>query len=970
MPVRMNSECTTDQNSRKPKSTVINSNTGTSGVDPEAFEASAAPRFIIGIDSGTTNHAVSFIDTQQGKPEVQTFPVPQLTAPGQTEALETLPSFVFSPGSELPTGAQLQLPWQKQPPEVIVGRLARIMGAANPGRTVESAKSWLCHPGVDRRAEILPWHTAEDVVRMSPVDAIAFCLRQIRDAWDATHVQAPLAEQDVVITIPASFDEVARELTVAAAHKAGIPRPTLIEEPQAAFYAWIHHHQDSWETQVLPGQTILVCDIGGGTTDFSLIQARAKEGGLEFHRAAVGDHLLLGGDNLDLAIAHYVENLLSPEQPLSPAQWSRLIPEARNAKEILLGQNPPQEYTLALGGGGSRLIGGSLQVTLQQQQILELLIEGFLPAVSRGERPQPRQSGFQEFGLPFASDPAISRYLSQFLSIHAGCKDPQHSERSAPAAPDLVLFNGGFFESPLLQQRVLAVLRDLFSVEGNDYQPGILRNARLDLAVSQGAAAFGLARRGTGVRIVAGLARSYYIGAAQGDGKPAAVCLVPAGTEAAGTTHTLQQTFQVRTAEPVEFPVFTSATRLTDLPGDIIDPDPEQLTALPPVRTILTSRRTDECKAVSARLSAHLTEIGTLQLWCEQTDSSRRWQLQFDVRSAVDTQRVVHMGTAEQSGIVDEEQVQAAEKILREIFAASLRPPDRCLADLSEATAQSREDWPPSLLRAMWLRLMELQEGRRRSAQHEARWLNLAGYCLRPGFGMAADDWRVEELWKLLRGQVLYQHPACLAELRTLCRRISGGFSAARQRQIAAQVLPSLRQRIRQVQSGRGKGGSYASGNHEAAEIWRMLGASELLETGTRIELGAAAIDLSGRKSFAAVQRALIWAVGRMGSRVPVYGPLNTVLPTAIAEEWIRQLLQQEDLSSATVQFALMQLARRTGDRYRDVSESLRDQLSQTLQQQGASMEVLALIREGGQLTQESAGILLGEALPCGLQLC
>ena len=945
------------------------SNAGASEVDPEASESIAAPRYIIGIDSGTTNHAVSFIDTHVGQPEVQTFHVPQLTAPGQSESLETLPSFVFSPGSEVQIGAQLQLPWQTEPPAAIVGRLARLMGAAHPGRTIESAKSWLCHPGVDRRAEILPWHAAEDAVRMSPVDAIAACLRQIREAWDAAHPEAPLAGQDVVITIPASFDEVARELTVAAAHKAGIPRPALIEEPQAAFYAWIHQHQNSWETQVLPGQTILVCDIGGGTTDFSLIQARAREDGVEFHRVAVGDHLLLGGDNLDLAIAHHVESLLSPEQPLAPAQWSRLIPEARNAKEILLGQNPPQEYTLSLGGAGSRLIGGALQVTLQRQQIVELLMEGFLPSVSRGERPQQRQSGFQEFGLPYASDPAISRYLSQFLSLHAR-EEPGRGEESAAVAPDLVLFNGGFFESPLLQERVLAVLHDLFAEDHHDYQPRLLRNARLDLAVAQGAAAFGLVRRGTGVRIVAGLARSYYIGAAQSDGKPVAVCLVPAGTEAAGTTYTLQRTFQIRTAVPVEFPVFTSATRLSDLPGALVDPDPEQLTALPPVRTILTSRKAGNGDAVSARLSAHLTEIGTLQLWCEQTDSSRRWQLQFDVRSAVDTQRVVHTGTAEQVGIVDEEQVQAAAKILHQVFAAADRSPEKCLADLAEATGLSREDWPPSLLRAMWLELMGLHDGRRRSAQHEARWLNLAGYCLRPGFGMAADDWRVEELWKLLRGGVLHQHPACLAELRTLCRRISGGFSAARQRQIAAQLLPSLRQRIRQVQSGRGKGSNYASGNHEAAEIWRMLGACELLEGTTRMELGAAALDLSGRKSFAAVQQALIWAVGRIGSRVPVYGPLNTVLPTALAEEWISRMLQQEDLSSATVQLTLMQLARRTADRYRDISESLRERLLRTLEQQKAGVELLTLIEQGGQLTQETAGILLGESLPCGLQLC
>lgn len=946
------------QHNRRQRRTVTARPSNESESVAEHAEEIRPPRYIVGIDSGTTNHAVSFIDTESDPQLLQVFAVEQLTAAGQTELRETLPSFVFS-REDTADSADFRLPWQSLSDQPIVGFLARDLAAVQPGRAVESAKSWLCHPGVDRRASILPWHAEEGAVRMSPVEGIAACLRQIRESWDYRHPAAPLAEQDVVITIPASFDEVARELTVAAARKAGIPRLTLLEEPQAAFYAWIHQHRESWEQLVLPGQNILVCDIGGGTTDFSLIQVRANGDQVEFHRVAVGDHLLLGGDNLDLAIAHHAEALLSPDQPLEPSRWSRLISESRAAKEKLLGPDSPSSCSLAVGGTGSRFIGGTLQITLDRETIVQLVVDGFLPQVRLGEIPQQAQSGFQEFGLPFAADPSISRHLCSFLTTRSDAE---------PIAPDLVLFNGGFFESQLLQDRVLAVLQDLFAESSPGFQPQVLTNTRLDLAVAQGAAAFGLVRRGQGTRIVAGLARSYYIGVCQGDGAAAAVCLVSAGSESDGTVQTLEQKFRVRTAEPVEFPVYTSATRLTDSPGDLVPPDPEQLTALPPVRTMLTTRKQQQ-GLVEATLSAQLTEIGTLQLWCEQLDGEKRWQLQFDVRSAVDTQRVVHMGTAEQSGIVDDEQIALAGSVLQRVFTGSGENPDRCMKLLAESLGLARESWPPSLLRSMWLTLMDLSDSCRISAQHEARWLNLAGYCLRPGFGMAADDWRVEELWKVMRGRTQHQHPACLAEFRTLCRRISGGLSAGRQNQIARKIMPAIRQKVRQVQSGRGKGGNYASGNHEAAEIWRMLGSFELLESALRRELGEMAADLSSRKSFTAIHRALIWTVGRAGSRVPVYGPLNSVLPAAISEDWISRLLKEQDLQDSTTQYALMQLARKTGDRYRDISESLRRRTADLLTQAAAADDLVGLIRQGGTLSQEDTEVLLGESLPWGLQL-
>jgi molecular chaperone DnaK (HSP70) len=922
------------------------------------------PRYVVGIDLGTTNSAVSFVDTNSDAWKIETFTIAQIIAEGQVERLETLPSFYYEALPVERASGATRLPWFKDAPAGTVGVYARDHGRTLPGRMIESAKSWLCHSGVDRRAALLPWHGAADVERLSPVDATARYIRHMKDAWDASHPHHPLAEQDVVLTIPASFDEVARELTVAAARSAGLPKIVLLEEPQAAFYSWVDAHRDEWDKIVSPGQSILVCDIGGGTSDFSLIHVRSGENeNLQFHRVAVGDHLLLGGDNLDLALAHFVEQKIPDGGRLDPRQWSMLIPACRHAKEILLGENSPQTYTVVLSGSSSRLIGGARQIEISRDDVLKIFVEGFLPSVALDEKPQKRQSGFQEFGLPYAADPAITKYLATFLKSHS-------QDSVSGSRPDIVLFNGGFFASPVLRRRLIASLEQWFRTTDSDWSPIELRNDRLDLAVARGAAYFGMVRRGVGIRIVAGLSRTYYIGIEQADGQQAALCLVAAGTESSSAPTVIEQTFQVRTAEPVEFPILVSGTRLTDQPGQIIPYDPEQLSALPPIRTVLTTRKRGDAATVDARLSASLTEIGILELWCEQIDGSRRWQLQFDVRSATETDREAHTGAAEQSGIVDQELVSGAVTVLQNVFGAysTIRPEDT-MKQLTNVIGQPRSEWPSSLLRALWSELLELSNGRRLSPQHEARWLNLAGFCLRPGFGMAADDWRVEETWRATNGRLLHSTPACLAEFRTLCRRISGGLASGRQRQIASMILPAIRQRFRQVQSGRGKAAAYASGNHEAAEIWRMLGSMELLSQSVRIEMGDMIIDLFNRPAFDSVRNALIWSLGRIGGRVPVYGPLNLVVPVQNAATWIEVLLRTGDLSDTTTQLTLMQLARRTDDRFRDIDESLRHRAVAEMTSAGARSHLVTLVKEGGILESEEASQILGESLPVGLRL-
>lgn len=936
-----------------------------------------AARYVVGIDLGTTNSAVCFVDTEARPWHVATFAVPQVVAPGQVEARETLPSFHYQPAAgELPPAA-LKLPWAAAPPEHAVGVFARDHGGVVPGRLIASAKSWLCHTGVDRTAELLPWHGAADVTRLSPVDVSARYLDHIRQAWDARHPKDPLAAQDVVLTLPASFDEVARELTVKAAARAGLPRVVLIEEPQAAFYAWIDAHTADWERLVSPGQKILVVDIGGGTSDFTLIRVRAADGGrVQFHRVAVGEHLILGGDNLDLALAQHFEERLTPGGRLDPRQWAVLVRACQRVKESLLGPAAPERLTVSLPGSGTRLIGGALQVEVTRDEVRRLLVDGFFPQVDLEAKPAGRQSGFQEFGLPYAPDAAVTRYLAAFLRAHRHVAlehVPQPIEHD-PARPDIVLFNGGLFESPALQERLQEVLASWFRTPHEpQWSPLVLDNERLDLAVARGAAYYGMVRRGEGVRIAAGLARTYYIGVEQADSagsEPlAGLCLVPAGVEPGEDIELSQHTFTLLVSQPVEFPLFVSSTRLTDQAGALVAIDREQMTALPPIRTVLRTTKKGESGTIAVHLHARLTEIGTLDLWCSEVDGRRSWRLQFDVRSATQTDVAAHESAAEEEGFVDEALWNDCRRLIEATFApGGTADTQGLIKRLSQTLGSDRRQWPSSLLRRMWETLMEFEAGRRRSAAYESRWLNLLGFALRPGYGLAVDDWRVAETWRVLQGKLAHPTPACRNEWWILWRRIAGGLAAGQQQALAEPLLAPIRSLHRQLSTGKGRGGDYSFQPHETPEAWRLLGSLELLPVGVRTELGGILLDLLTRKKMEPVRASLAWALGRVGARVPAYGPLNTVVPPDVVAGWLRTLL---DVSrcDAMEQLAVMQLARRTQDRYRDVDDGLRQKVGAWLTRADAPEHFQVLVRDGGTLDTEEQGLVFGEALPRGLRL-
>lgn len=621
-------------------------------------------RYVVGIDLGTTNCALSFAEPSSvdASVEIQRFDVTQVIAPGVVEAQSTLPSFLLLPTEHEVKPTAMALPWNDAP-TAVVGVMARERGAELPQRLVSSAKSWLSHTGVDRKASILPWIGTQNEddkpkaggVRLSPVEVSARYLSHLRDAWDAAHPDAPLSAQDIVLTVPASFDAVARELTVTAARQAGLEHLTLLEEPQAAFYSWLARYEhgagdggagdgdaSDWRDQIRPGDVVLVCDIGGGTTDFSLIEVTDDgAGNLQLERVAVGEHILLGGDNMDLALAHVVmQGLGKKAKKLKAMQKRALVHMCRRAKETLLTEDAPESVPIALLGTGSRLIGGTIRTQVRAEQVHALMKDGFFPSVPADARPQARRAvGLRELGLPYAHDPGVTRHLAAFLARNG-------------RIPTAVLYNGGVMKGTLLRERVADIIGEWFS--GN--KPRVLTSgsAYLDLAVAHGAAYYGLVRQGKGIRIRGGLARAYYIGvessmpAIPGFAPPIkCLCVAPFGMEEGASVDLPDEELGLIVGESAEFRFFAASGFRDDTAGTVRDPDDDAadpddedddtggLVELDPVETMLSVDETRQAgDIVPVTLQAKITEVGTLELWCVARDGSAQWKLEYSVRES------------------------------------------------------------------------------------------------------------------------------------------------------------------------------------------------------------------------------------------------------------------------------------------------------------------------------------------------
>ena len=607
------------------------------------------PRYSVGIDLGTTNSAVSYfkLDDAHGRGIKQTMlGIPQLTALGVVEEKPLLPSFLYLPNEqEFPAGS-LGLPWDKKRKDVIVGEFARAHGSKVPMRLVSSAKSWLCHAGVNRLDSILPWEAPADVPRISPLDVSARYLTHLREAWQHHFKDAPLAEQDVVLTVPASFDAAARDLTRQAAEKAGLPNITLLEEPQAAFYAWCEAMGEGFRKLVQPGDVVLVVDVGGGTSDFSLIAVTEKEGEVQLTRVAVGDHILLGGDNMDLALAHTVGARLAAEgRKLDAWQFNALTFACRQAKEQMF-TDESRKMPLVIPGRGASLIGGSIKAELSREELTRVLTDGFFPKTQYTDLPQTtRRSGLAQMALPYAQDAGVTRHLAAFLTrqaraLAAAEETPVNVSGQSFVHPTAVLFNGGVFRATALKDRVLEVLNHWLAADGG--RPiKELQGAELDLAVARGAAYYGWVRQGHGLRIRGGTARAYYVGiekampAVPGIAPPVkALCVAPFGMEEGTQADVPPQEFGLVVGEPTRFRFFASSVRRDDRVGVMVEDvvGDGELEEVAPVETTLPANGRNEGKLVPVNLQAAVTEVGTLELRCLEKSGPGKWKLELNVR--------------------------------------------------------------------------------------------------------------------------------------------------------------------------------------------------------------------------------------------------------------------------------------------------------------------------------------------------
>jgi molecular chaperone DnaK (HSP70) len=921
-------------------------------------------QYIVGIDLGTTNSAVAYVDLTAAEERRRTeiFRVPQLTGAGEIASLSVLPSFLYIPGEYDMAEEAVTLPWQR-PHDHFAGAFARDHGAKVPARLVASAKSWMCHANADRRAKILPWGADDSVAKVSPVEAAAAYLSHIRNAWNRAHPDedAALERQIVIVTVPASFDEVARELTLEAAAAAGLADVILLEEPLAAFYSWLMTHEKSWDQFVTPNELILVCDVGGGTTDFTLIYLKAEEGRLGFERLAVGDHLILGGDNIDLALARRVEGQFAGKQSaLKGDRWKTLCHECRQAKERILGGASESETITILGAGG-KLIGGTLTATLGRQAVEETVLDGFFPILApSADRPAAQRKGITEFGLPYEQEPAITRHLGWFLERHG--KDVAANLEKERPIPDLILFNGGSLKPTAIQEQIRRAIGRWFGrphEDAEDNLPRILDNPDPDLAVSIGAAYYGLVKIGHGVRVGSGSPRAYYLEVAPPDetGPSRAICLVTRGQEEGTRMELTEHDFTVLANQPVGFNVFSSSYRSGDRRGELIPID-DSLTALAPLQTIIQYGKKSTQVEIPIRVVAEYTEVGTLALGCRSLSSDHRWQLQFQLRSATAPAEV---GDRE---VFDSDLVEAACARVRNVFLDSgAGPPlEGVVKTVATLVERPRHQWPLSFIRALADALLKIPKARRHSPLHEARWLNLLGYCMRPGLADGADPLRMKHIWRLHgQGPLHANRVQVRSEWWILWRRVAAGLTPGQQRQFAQELAPLLtpkKSAPRQIPA------------QERLEMWMAVANMEQLNAKEKARWGRTLLDeLNPKKS----KSQHFWALSRLGARELLYGPVDRVVAAPEVSHWIDRLLKTEWRDRHPVTLALAQMARKTGDRTRDLDPGLLDCIRSWMatdpKPKKSAAEQQKYLQTVVPMAGQEESLIFGEDLPTGIVL-
>ncbi|VTZ49598.1 conserved hypothetical protein [Methylocella tundrae] len=929
----------------------------------------AQPKFSIGIDLGTSNSVLAFspLGREGGS---QVLAIPQWDTPSTQIDSATLPSFLYLP--EEAVAAQIQDRgldfggW-------VVGRLAQRKASETPGRVAKSAKSWLCHSAADRSASFLPW--GSDALaqqdKISPVDASALILGHLRAAWNAgfpgQDSSFAFDAQDITITVPASFDADAQRLTLAAAQQAGYPASVrLIEEPQAAFYWWLERQAgDSWGA--LPdldgdARHVLVIDIGGGTSDFSLFELRREEGAREpvITRVAVSDHILLGGDNIDLAIAHLLEQRLTTgEGGLSAAQWDHLVARCRSLKEkVFGGEGAPDEiFTVSIPARGSNLFAASLSAEASRTELEALLLDGFFPDCGAADRPRRALGAIKEFGLPYAFDGAITRHLAAFL-------------RGRPVV-DAVLFNGGSLHPRRLRER----LRQQIGKWQDGRPPMVLENAQLDLAVAHGAAYSGALLRQKARRIEAGAARAVFVethrAAANSEGMAARlslVCILPHGASPGQTFELADLDLRLRVNTLVRFQIYTSTRHDEKKVGDIVELVPEEFRALPPLETTATLAGPltgEPASTIPVALDAGVNELGLLQLSCRSLAPgiARSWPLEFNLRPLEDDSppSVREPPAPEQagSGVAPEASAEAG-RLIRTAFTPSPRKGEKpgapkLLQSLEQALGGAKGDWNGVLLRDLWTSLEACETGRALSVEHEEAWLMLAGFLLRPGFGVVRDETRIDSLWRIHGDGLRFPGKRTKLQEYILWRRVAGGLSRERQELLLFAEQDRLFQQ-----------------KNAPPELIRMAGSFERIGVELKADLIGrfieTAVELASQKKHCAPYLA---ALGLLLNRAPLYGGPETIASPALVEKAYEAFRRFDwsDPEFAEAQALFQRAARALDDRRLDAPAPLRNKIADKLEKCGVAAVKTGRLRNVVPVERAERLSFYGEAVPPGLIL-
>ncbi len=902
--------------------------------------------FSVGIDLGTSNTVVAF--GAAGRPPA-IFAVSQRVTGTTRAPLELFPSCAFATAA----GEVSPDPTLGETDAWVLGEMARRRGAEVPGRLVASAKSWLCHPRVDKEAPILPWGADDDTPKLSPVEAATRLLARIRHAWDTAHPSAPLDRQDVILTVPASFDVFARELTLCAARAAGLS-VRLLEEPQAAFYAAMQSDALAEIAGVMGDAAghVLVADVGGGTTDLSLLEVSGARSKPRVRRVAVGPHLLLGGDNMDLALAHAVEpRLVAPPERLEPKRFAQLVLACRAAKETLLAGGEAAEARVALAGTGSSLVGSTLRANVTRAEVEALVLDGFFPAVEKGERPARARGGLVSLGLPYERDVGLTRHVAAFLDKHL----PSGAPLSA------VLLNGGVFNAATITERFLRVL-----AQATASAPLALASRDPDRAVAIGAALFGLALRGHGTRIEGGAPKSFFIGLG-GDaaGPRRAACVVPKGAPEGARLVASGRTFKLVVGRPARFDLFASDEVGAHEPGAVVEVDADRFESLPALTTTVPSSASGD---VTVALEAELTPVGTLELACVEVDasggtsgSSARYRLAFDLRSAAGAEAppASRAAASRRPARAVDDAIERIGEIYKKGTTSDARDAKNLLREL-ERLLGDRDEWTADTSRALADRLLVHTKGRRRTLDHERVWFQLTGFCLRPGFGVPGDDARVSQVAPLFAERLAFPKEARTWQQFFIClRRVAAGLGEATQLAIRDDLDPWVAPPEAKLKK---RGVKPESSDPELLDLLSQL---ERVPAARRAELGGWILERTWTK-----RDPRLWsAIGRLGARVPAYASAHHVVAPRLATEWADHLLREKWSDLPTAPRAAADLVRLTGDRARDVPEPLRRDVARRLEREGADPELARVVTEVVPLAAKEKATFLGERLPAGLRL-